>query len=296
VRTTGLPASICGNRFRNCYLGMLMSAKPPRFSRKTVLAAVDALPFNQGEFSRFLQDLGPEYFNWVRHEDASVGKRHSDLIEMYDEDPLRKLADGEYLSEFIVETAASKMSEPPTQYVWSEPIEERPVIARFRAMLAKDGFIVVEHKLRRTVPVELGIAEAEDEISRMLSRPEFATSRGHLNQALDSHGRGNWAAANSQTRSFFEALLDDFANAIDPALASGSGEARRQRLASEGFLSTELNEWGGEGKNFINGLMKRLHPHGSHPGLSSEKDSTFRLYVVLLTARLLLERWEDRLR
>src|SRR5437868_12850067 len=85
---------------------LVMPDKPPQCSRETRLAAVDTLPFNQGQFSRFVQDLGPEYFNWVRHEDVSVGKRHSDLIEMYDEDPMRKLGNGEYLSEFIVETAA----------------------------------------------------------------------------------------------------------------------------------------------------------------------------------------------
>jgi hypothetical protein len=150
----------------------------------------------------------------------------------------------------------------------------------------------VNKALRRVLPVELGIAAAEDEVSRMLSQPAFRLSRGHLNQALDAHGRGDWAAANSQTRAFYEALLDDFAIAIDAATAERTSEARRQRLATEGFLRTDLNEWGSEGKNFINGLMKRLHPHGAHPGLSDEKDSTFRLHTVLLTARYLLERWE----
>ncbi|TIT17485.1 MAG: hypothetical protein E5W70_32070 [Mesorhizobium sp.] len=47
-----------------------------------------------------------------------------------------------------------------------------------------------------------------------------------------------------------------------------------------------------EGKNFINGLMKRLHPQGAHPGLSDEDDSTFRLHIVLLSARLLLTRYD----
>lgn len=271
-----------------------MPDRLPQFSRKTVLAAVDFLPLNQGQFSRFLQDLGPEYFNWVRHEDVSVEKRHSDLIEMYDSDPAQKLADGEYLSEFVVETAASYVPEPQPEYAWavsSEETSRMKLIRVFKAALERDGFTVVSRKLRRILPVELGVAAAEDEITRMLSNPTFEVSRGHLAQALDSHGRGNWAAANSQIRSFYEGLLDDFANSIDPTLASGSGEARRQRLASEGFLSTALNEWSHDGKNFLNGLMKRLHPHGAHPGLSDEKDSTFRLHVVLLTARHLLERW-----
>lgn len=272
---------------------LIVPDRPPRFSRKTVLAAVDALPFNQGQFSRFLQDLGPEYFNWVRHEDVSVGKRQSDLIEMYDEDPVRKLADGEYFSEFLVETAASHVADPPKPYPWeTKPAEERPVIKILRASLERDGFTIVDRTIRSVLPVELGVAAAEDEVTRILAQPAFQLSRGHLTQALDAHGRGDWAAANSQTRAFYEALLDDFANAIDPAMAAGGSEARRQRLATEGFLRTDLNEWGAEGKNFINGLMKRLHPHGAHPGLSDEKDSTFRLHVVLLTARFLLERWE----
>jgi hypothetical protein len=158
----------------------------------------------------------------------------------------------------------------------------------------RDGFTVVDRTLRSVVPVELGIAVAEDEVSRILFQPVFEVSRGHLTQALHAHGRGDWAAANGQTRVFYEALLDDLAKAIDPAMAAQSSEGRRQRSATDGILRTDLNEWGGEGKNFINGLMKRLHPEGAHPGLSSGKDSTFRLHVVLLTARLLLERWEAR--
>jgi hypothetical protein len=56
------------------------------------------------------------------------------------------------------------------------------------------------------------------------------------------------------------------------------------------FLSRDLNEWSDDGKNFINGVFKRLHPQGSHPGLSDEEDYTFRLHLVLLIPRLLLRR------
>ncbi len=222
----------------------------------------------------------------------SVGKRHTDLIYMYDENPNRTLADGEYLSEVIVERAASHVPDPRPEYAWGGPVEEKPDLKAFRAMLDRDGYTVIGGKLRRTLPVEVGVAAAEDQVTRILKIPAFAKSRGHLQQALDAHGRGDWAAANSQTRSFYESILDDFAVAIDANTASSNSESRRQKLAAVGFLRTDLNEWSGDGKNFINGLMKRLHPHGSHPGLSDEKDSTFRLHVVLLTARLLLERWE----
>jgi hypothetical protein len=46
----------------------------------------------------------------------------------------------------------------------------------------------------------------------------------------------------------------------------------------------------------MNGLANRLHPKGSHPGLSDNEDSTFRLHVVLLTARLLLTRFDTWVR
>ena len=273
----------------------MMPDRLPQFSRKAVLAAIDCLPYNQGQFTRFLQDLGPEFAEEVRGEDTSVQKRCSDLIRIYDREPERTLADGQFLSEVIVERAASHVPPPQPKYDWGEPTEDTPavkVLKVFKATLERDGFTVIDGTLRRILPVELGIAAAEDEVSRILSHPAFQLSRGHLTQALDAHGRGDWAAANGQTRAFYEALLDDFAIAIDPVTVAGSSEARRQRLATEGFLRANLNEWGNEGKNFINGLMKRLHPHGAHPGLSDEKDSTFRLHVVLLTARLLLERWE----
>jgi hypothetical protein len=62
------------------------------------------------------------------------------------------------------------------------------------------------------------------------------------------------------------------------------------------FLSRDTNEWEDNGRGFINGLIYRLHPHGSHPGISDEEDSTFRLHIVLVTARLLLRRLSSTLR
>jgi hypothetical protein len=96
-----------------------------------------------------------------------------------------------------------------------------------------------------------------------------------------------------QFRSFLDGLLDEIAERIDPAATNlPSGQARRTKLAASGFLSRPLNEWDDNGHGFINGLVKRLHPHGSHPGLSDQDDSTFRLHTVLLTARLLLVRFD----
>jgi hypothetical protein len=38
--------------------------------------------------------------------------------------------------------------------------------------------------------------------------------------------------------------------------------------------------------------MRRLNPEGSHPGLSDDEDCSFRLNIVLLTASLLLRRYD----
>ncbi len=104
---------------------------------------------------------------------------------------------------------------------------------------------------------------------------------------------GQWAATNGQLRTFFESLLDEIAIELDPAAAGlPNSENRRQRLANldPPVLRTDLNEWSGDGKNFVNGVLKRLHPDGPHPGLSDEEDSTFRLHLVVLISRLLLRR------
>lgn len=122
----------------------------------------------------------------------------------------------------------------------------------------------------------------------------FERSLGHLNQAVSGHGRGDWAAANSQLRTFVESLLEEIAIDVGvtnvPAMTA---ENRLRALQKLGFLSRSRKEWLGDGKGFINGLIKMLHTEGSHPGLSDADHSTFRLHVVLVTARLLLRRLQE---
>jgi hypothetical protein len=87
-------------------------------------------------------------------------------------------------------------------------------------------------------------------------------------------------------------LFDDIARHCGGAdkTAALTSENRRQLLATLGFLAVDRNEWTQDGKNYINGLFKMLHTDGSHPGLSDEDHSTFRLHVVLVTARTFLRR------
>jgi hypothetical protein len=169
---------------------------------------------------------------------------------------------------------------------------------RFLRGLALDGYVVSWDEdartplLRAALPGEVDLPAADDEVHQLLKQFGFAVPLGHLDQAIDAHTRGDWAAANSQIRTFLEGLLSDIASHIDPQKAAElpSSENRRAWLAERGFLSSSRNEWTSDGKNYLNGLFKMLHTDGSHPGLSDEDNSTFRLHLGLITGRTLLRR------
>ncbi|SRR5229473_1223751 len=174
------------------------------------------------------------------------------------------------------------------------------VAERFARALARDGYSIDEHReVRSDLPPIARLPAADDEVHFLLNKHHLVTTLGHLDQSMDSHARGNWAAANGQLRTFCESLFDEIALLVDPtnAPATMTGEMRRQLLANLAvpFLSRALGEWSDDGKNFVNGLFKRLHPQGSHPGLSDEEDCTFRLYIILVVARLFLRRLDGRI-
>ena len=92
-----------------------------------------------------------------------------------------------------------------------------------------------------------------------------------------------------------ENLLDAIASVLRPEEAEGTtSENRRALLGRAGFLSKERKEWTEDGKNYVNGLFKMLHTEGSHAGLSDQEHSTFRLQLVLVTARTFLCRLHYR--
>lgn len=168
--------------------------------------------------------------------------------------------------------------------------------------LARDGYVIEfsegrePPKLRMALPEEVALPDTDDEVRQLLRRNSFVVPAGHLEQAIEAHTRGDWAAANAQLRTFIEGLFDTIASRIDAvtAASAGSAENRRQMLGVHGFLAADRGEWSADGKNFINGLFKMLHTHGSHPGLSDEDHSTFRLHLALITARTYLRRFTYR--
>jgi hypothetical protein len=217
-----------------------------------------------------------------RRAGATVRQRCRDLFLFLRDNPEAR-HDGQLVSDLVVEEAARRV-----------PVLPDHQSETFVRALERAGYVIEGGQLRRTLPEALDLPAADDEVHILLNRYSFATPLGHLDQAIDSHGRGNWAAANGQIRSFLESLLDEIAYLLVPTAPRGQnqGEARREALANlpRPFLSVDLYEWGNQGKNLVNGVFKRLNPQGAHPGLSDEEDSTFRLHLVLLLGRLFLRR------
>ena len=175
---------------------------------------------------------------------------------------------------------------------------DHPLQTAFARGVARDGYVLTwdsygrNPSLRMALPEEIQLPQTDDEVHELLTKFGFATPLGHLGQAIEAHTRGDWAAANGQLRTFIESLFDDIARNIRPQEAAqrATSENKRALLAEIGFLASDRNEWTTDGKNYINGLFKMLHTEGSHPGLSDEDHSTFRLHVVLVTARTFLRR------
>lgn len=218
--------------------------------------------------------------------DGAVHQRFRGLFRFIRDNPDAQ-HDGRPIGDLIVEEATTTI----TDY-------NRRSSERFQRALERAGYAVENGQLRRTLPEALDLPAADDEVHLLLDRYELATPRGHLTQAIDNHTRGQWAAANGQSRTFLESLLDEIAYRLveDAPRGQNDGEARREALSKldPPFLSANLNEWGNQGKNLVNGVLKRLHPQGAHPGLSDEEDSTFRLHLVLLIGRLFLRRLAGR--
>lgn len=95
--------------------------------------------------------------------------------------------------------------------------------------LARDGFTVEDGQLRRTLPQEPGLPQADDEAHALLEQYHSDVPLGHLNQAIAAHARGDWAAANAQLRAFVESLFDGIAKRLGAHLALVVPAAGNQR-------------------------------------------------------------------
>lgn len=269
------------------------------FTRPTIAAAIALLDgaLTQAKFDQMVFRLGQEA-SIPFDTSLSVSKKLAMLAREVAKsgDRLIPTIDGQVtLTEALVREAVAVTSTRS-----SHPKEQEHLV---RA-LALDGFVIqwsddfgvrMPPLLRAALPGEVDLPATDDEVHQLLKHFSFTDSMGHLDQAIEAHTRGDWAAANSQTRTFMESLFDEIAKHIDPIQAAvvTSSENRRSLLAKHEFLSVQRNEWTPDGKNYVNGLFKMLHTEGSHPGLSDEDRSTFRLHLALVTARTFLRRLKN---
>jgi len=257
------------------------------FSRRTVLASTNMLKTRgNAQLNHLELELGLE--NTGALQGYSLQDRANSLARFVLENPGRQTEDGEDLRYAVVVRALQSLVNVPPAYAADE------VRVALRSALERDGFVLEDGELRRSLPEALDLPAADDEVHQLLRQHGFATPLSHLDQAIENHTIGNWASANGQLRNFVESLLDEICIRIDPASAAlASSENRRQRLANLNppFLSRTLNEWADDGKGFVNGFFRRLHPQGPHPGQSDNEDCTFRLHLVLICGRLLLRRF-----
>lgn len=241
----------------------------PRFSRASRMAAIDVLALAFTTYSTqksLMLKLGADVA--AACDDGNLQDRYNALATYLDEDETRRTDRYEFLQDTIVEAAVARLA----AWEFGGPQGYEEARADLVRQLSLDGFAITEGKIRSALPEELGLPDTQDEIDRLLVEHGFTTAKGHLDQARAAHARRDWSAANSMLRSFVEAVLDTIADRLDPgAVPSRNGSARGDRLVKAGFLDRQLGEWSDDGKNFTNGLLKRLHSGGSTPACRTRR-------------------------
>lgn len=287
----------------------------PEFNRMTIVAASEAIEseHSQNEFTSLATQWGVEDYCGSGALLARTNNLARVAISMVID--VHTPSGKQPLSRAMIECAVSFFASP------KQP--DAPYWKKLVAGLRMDGFEIVQPinddahddifgntrrsagpaELRPMMPEDvpaLNFREAESEIEVLLSRHGLQVAKGHLSQAVANFGLGNWSAANAMIRDYYQELLDKIAEKLgcDPKV---SDDAKRQYLASDAsgpFLFHEYNEWENERGRpaYVLGLWARLHPHGSHPGLSDEEDCAFRFQIILVTSRLFLRRFDKRVK
>lgn len=199
---------------------------------------------------------------------------------------------GDNLMYEIVEDVISKST---SNYVhFDSTTNEFINYPQLRRLLLKDGFVIKDGSLIRTFDNDIDFNHNETLLESFLKKYNFSTAKGHYSQASNAFNRGDWAACNSQLRSYVEELLNKIAERITGNTYTSSQEAKTSlSKCNPPIFYKELNEWLDNGQGFFETFWKRLHPQGSHPGLSDEDDSIFRLNLVQITTLEILRRYDE---
>ena len=263
-----------------------MANQKSKFSTSTLIEAGNLYRWlTQAEFDKLMlnfsldEEIPPGY-------GISVENKTNRLVKFAKENPFHQTTEGKNLEEEMVEQ--------------TKVVSEQHDRAALERALARDCFVhTKDGDLVKTLPPIADLPEANDELHSLLVELNLKVAKGHLDQAINNHADGQWAAANSQIRSFLEELFNETSRYLDSEKGSNpmNSAGRRARLAKidPPFLLEPLNEWSNDGKNFVEGVFKRLHPEGPHPGLSDDEDCTFRLHMALIIGRHYLRRYKNRL-
>lgn len=250
------------------------------FSKKTILEIVKVLNFQTHDaVERFSIEFDIEDAisgTYLKEKETSIAKH---LIS----NPEARGPDVSILAIEVIEYVIKQHSG------FESFSESHPELAH---SLDRDGFELTNKGLRRKLPAEFPIVEQEDQMISLLEKIGFDIAKGHYEQAVAAHARGEWAAANAQLRTFVEEFFNKTQTIVCPGQYSSSNE-RKIALANAGFFIKEYNEYLFNGTGFVEGFWKRLHPEGPHPGLSEQSDSTFRLHLVILVIHYFLMRIES---
>lgn len=212
---------------------------------------------------------------------------------LIDNPEVKGILGGNLAFEVIEEIVTSVINNEYWYNSYTGEFTEHPQLKR---LLLRDGFEIRDGVLVRRVDSVSSYIENEDLLKKLLVKYNLKTAIGHYNQAVSAFTRGEWASCNAQLRAFVEDLHLELAKDLNNKEIDSSNNAR-QALTKEPskLFYRELNEWkdGDKGVGFMQGFWERLHPEGSHPGLSSESDSVFRLNLVQITMLEILRRYDD---
>jgi len=250
------------------------------FSKRTILAMVDALNFQtHNQIERFLINFELD----EKLDDApSIGKKVTVIVKYLINNPSDKGPNGAILAFEIMEYIIENCTIYTSDYFDDTDLGYTGQHTELEKCLGRDGYILTNEVLRRNIPSQIPIVEQEDELILLLEKYHFDTAKGHYEQAISAHSRNDWAAANAQLRSFVEEFFNKIQTLLYPSEECLSSNEHKISLAKNEFFIKEYNEYLFNGTGFVEGFWKRLHPEGSHPGLSEQSDSTFRLHLTVL--------------
>lgn len=260
-----------------------------RIGRKTISALIDLLVarYTDTQLNQLMFEHGLDESYFGPNKLSRLGNVFHPVVRMNPDD--YKVRATIELIEMIATDAWDAIDS--TDDLWADPYKSersKEVYGSLQQALRADGLDLVEGRIVPFISPSVDIDKEQGLLESRLRQYGFEVAGNHLEQAVDNAARANWEAANSQIRSFLEALCDAIASKIceGSSFAPTRGEAR-QYLEGSGFLSPEESE-------LLKSFFKMLHGQGGHAGTSSSDDCHRRRLMAVAMANYYVDRLESR--